>query len=107
MHYGFRFLLAVLAVWRLTHLVAREDGPWDALARLRRALRGGIVGTLVSCFYCLSFWVAVPFVFFVPGTVAERFVVWLALSAAACLLEKITGDSLNLQIKDDLRNEDE
>ena len=33
-----RFLLAVLATWRLTHLIAREDGPGRCLARLRGRL---------------------------------------------------------------------
>ena len=30
-----RLVLAVLATWRLTHLLAREDGPADLLVRLR------------------------------------------------------------------------
>ena len=37
-----RLVLAALAVWRLTHLLAEEDGPWGLVARLRGlAGRGG------------------------------------------------------------------
>src|SRR5437016_2834288 len=39
MHYSFRFLLAALAVWRVTHMLVREDGPWEILVRFRRGLR--------------------------------------------------------------------
>lgn len=30
--------LTTLAAWRLTHLLANEDGPADLVLRLRRAL---------------------------------------------------------------------
>ena len=100
MHYSFRFLLAALAVWRLTHLLSKEDGPWDAMLRLRRALSGRFGGNLLSCFYCLSLWMAIPFTFFLQGPAVERVVVWLALSGTACLLERIPGDSLDMRIEE-------
>ena len=34
-HDGFRFLLATLAAWRVTCLIAKEDGPWDFVRKLR------------------------------------------------------------------------
>ena len=36
-----RLVLAVLATWRLTHLLAREDGPADLVVRLRARLGTG------------------------------------------------------------------
>jgi len=33
-----RFVLAVLATWRVSHLLVSEDGPWNLLARLRQRL---------------------------------------------------------------------
>ena len=90
-----RFLLAALAVWRVTHLLTREDGPWKLIARLRDLLGGGFWGGLTECFKCLSIWIAVPFVFFVGGDWIERVVVWLALSATAILFEEhFTGPLL-------------
>lgn len=103
MHYAFRFLLAALAVWRVTHLLAREDGPWDLLLRLRRALGTGMFSRMVACFYCLSVWVALPFAFFLKGDAAETLVGWLALSGAAILLERMAREPLELQIEDEAR----
>ena len=38
-----RLIVAVLAVWRLTHLLTREEGPWRIFARTARTLGDGIV----------------------------------------------------------------
>lgn len=97
MHYVFRFVLAIFAVWRVTHLLAQEDGPWDVFRGLRRMR---IAGKVVSCFYCLSVWVAIPFAFFLNGNVIETLVGWLALSGAAILLERMTRESVELKIED-------
>lgn len=88
----FRLVLAVLAAWRVSHLLAHEDGPADLLIRWRRWLGDSIVGRLMDCFYCLSLWVAVPLTFFVTEGVVNRLVAWLAISGGACLLEKWTGE---------------
>lgn len=84
-----RLVLAVLAVWRVTHLLAREDGPGEVIARLRARLGWGFWGRLMDCFYCLSVWVAAPFAPFVARGVVEIAVAWLALSGGACLLERL------------------
>jgi len=84
-----RLVLAVLAVWRVTHLLAREDGPGEVLVRLRARLGWGFWGRLMDCFYCLSVWVAAPFAPFVARGLVETVVAWLALSGGACLLERL------------------
>jgi hypothetical protein len=48
-----RFGLAALATWRVTHLLAEEDGPADAVVRRRASAGDGWVGELMDCFYCL------------------------------------------------------
>jgi hypothetical protein len=83
--------LGVLAVWRLTHLLQAEDGPWDLIMRLRKFAGNGFWGQLLDCFYCLSLWIAAPFAWFLGEGTKERFLVWLALSGAAILLERITN----------------
>jgi hypothetical protein len=93
---GLRLLLAVLATWRVTHLLALEDGPWDAVTRLRARLGAGMLGRLMDCFYCLSVWVAAPFAFFVARRPVEVLAVWLAVSGAACLLERATAPAVSL-----------
>jgi hypothetical protein len=85
------FALASLAVFRITHLLAAEDGPWDALLGLRRVLGASVVGRLMDCFNCLSLWVAVPFALLIGDGWRERGLLWPALSGAAILLERLTN----------------
>ena len=87
-----RFGLAALATWRLTHLLAEEDGPAEVVVRLRRAAGTSWAGELLDCFYCLSLWTAAPFAVAVSRRPRELPVAWLALSGAACLLERLTQE---------------
>jgi len=84
-----RFVLAALATWRVTHLLANEDGPAAIVFRLRRRLGDSPIGGLMDCFNCLSFWVAIPAAFFVTLQPLVWAVSWLALSGAACLLDRL------------------
>ena len=93
----FRLTLAVLATWRLTHLLAAEDGPWDSIASLRRALGNSFFGKLMDCFYCLSLWVAAPVACLLANNWKEWPLLWLALSGAACLLERLTEHAVDPQ----------
>jgi hypothetical protein len=83
-----RFGMAALATWRVTHLLVREDGPADAIARTREWLGESRLGALMDCFYCTSIWVAIPFALFVAKKPAERVTAWLALSGIACLMDE-------------------
>lgn len=83
-----RFGVAALATWRLTHLLANEDGPADIIARTRERLGASELGALMDCFHCTSIWVAAPFAFYVAKKPVDRLATWLALSAAACLLQE-------------------
>src|ERR1035437_352360 len=84
-------VLGILCVWRVTHLLNAEDGPWDLLVRLRRRVGNGFWGGLLDCFYCLSLWVAAPFALVFGQGWKERLLLWPALSGAACLLERATA----------------
>ena len=85
----FELLLAVLGVWRITHLLSREDGPGQVLVRLRRLAGAGFWGELLDCFYCLSLWVALPFAALLGGGWKDYALLWPALSGAAILLERL------------------
>ncbi|HWE83681.1 MAG TPA: DUF1360 domain-containing protein [Terracidiphilus sp.] len=91
------FLLAVLATWKLTHLLAEEDGPADLIVRFRALLGNSVAGKLMDCFYCLSFWIAAPAALFVTRRPLEWLMNWLALSGGACLLERITNHDAEQQ----------
>jgi hypothetical protein len=84
-------ILGILCVWRITHLFQAEDGPWDIIIRIRKALGNGFWGELLDCFYCLSLWVSVPFAYFLGDTRIEQLLLWPALSAGAILVERLTN----------------
>ncbi len=88
---GFRFLLAALATWRVTHLLAHEDGPADIVFRFRAWLGNTFAGRLMDCFQCLSLWVAAAGALCLTLKPADWVLTWLALSGAACLLERLPG----------------
>ena len=83
------FFIGALATWRLTHLLAHEDGPADVIVSIRRWLGQRWVGRLMDCFNCMSVWVAMPIAFFVATGVLNVIMSWLALSGAACLLQRL------------------
>ena len=84
-------ILSILGVWRITHLLHAEDGPWEVLFHVRKLAGTGVWGKLLDCFHCLSLWVAAPFAFFLPETTLEHMLWWPALSAGAILLERVTA----------------
>ncbi len=87
------FILCTLAVWRVAHLLASEDGPFDIAIRLRKLAGEGFFGSLLDCFYCLSLWIAIPFAFVLCTDWTTGVVTWLALSGAASLLFKMADHS--------------
>ncbi|AKJ27546.1 hypothetical protein [Caldimonas brevitalea] len=80
--------LAALAVWRVTHLLAAEDGPGGIVVRLRRRAGHGWLGEALDCFHCLSLWVAAPAAACLAVGWRQGLLGWLGLSAAAILLER-------------------
>lgn len=96
--FALRFWLGALATWRVTHLVAEEDGPADAIVRLRRRAGESRLGSLMDCFYCLSVWTAAPVAAAVARRPREAPLTWIALSGAACLLERATREKGDLDV---------
>jgi Protein of unknown function (DUF1360) len=96
--FGMRFLVGALATWRVTHLLVEEDGPGDVVVRLRRRAGDSWVGSAMDCFYCLSIWTAVPAAAAVARRPRDAPLTWLALSGAACLLERSTTEKGDLDV---------
>ena len=86
-------LVGILGVWRVTHLLHAEDGPWDVFSRMRRRLKPGVLSAIFSCFYCLSLWLAIPFALVIATFEAagwgETLLFWPALSAGAIVVERL------------------
>lgn len=84
----FRLVIAVLATWRVAHLVAHEDGPFELIAKLRALAGNSVAGRLMDCPYCLSLWVAMPFAFTLADSAVAWFAAWLAISGGAAIIER-------------------
>jgi len=93
------FVLATLATWRVTHLLAEEDGPFDSVLKLRTKLGMSLAGRLMDCFQCLSLWIAAPFTFMASHSLWAWIPAWLAISGAACLLERLGKEPVEWQLR--------
>lgn len=91
----FLFVLTILVTWRITHLLSKEDGPFDIIFWVRKKSGNSFFGKLLDCFYCVSIWVALPLGIWLGQNWWQRILYWLALSGAACLIEQATANSFN------------
>jgi len=87
----FSFVVVLLAAWRITHLLSKEDGPFDSVFRLRKMAGAGFFGSLLDCPYCLSIWITIPFALYLAHNWKEGILLWPSLSGGVCLLEKLTS----------------
>lgn len=89
----FHLLLASLAVFRASELVAQDNGPWHVFRRLRECSANPYWCELLSCFYCLSAWFAawVTVVLWAAGIVptALSVVWWLAIAGGAVAIMRL------------------
>jgi hypothetical protein len=81
-------ILGILAVWRISYLLASETGPWDLIEIVRHRLGNGFWRELMSCLYCVSVWVAAPFAYILGESWKQRLMLWPALSAGAIIVER-------------------
>ena len=86
----FLFVIIALACWRITHLFAKEDGPFNIIYIIRKKAGAGFFGSLLDCFYCISVWGALPFGLWQGNNWWEKLLYWWAFSGAASLLEQGT-----------------
>jgi hypothetical protein len=89
----FKLVAGILGVWRMTHLLNKEDGPNDFILLTRQRAGEGFLGSLLGCFFCLSLWVAMPFALLISRSWKERLFYWPSLSAGAILLELVIEKS--------------
>ena len=90
------FIIASLAIWRLSYAIVKENGPLMVFARLRARLaasqkRSGGLFDLISCIYCVSFWIGLTGALIVSNNVFEWVGYGLAFSAVAVLIERLTN----------------
>lgn len=110
-------LVQSLAVWRLSSLLAREDGPFNIFARVRSFIfwsassRSGPIGKLATtvsegivCIWCNSIWFSV-IISFLPGLYWQEWVVAVFSTSALTILIE-TGYSLIKQVITHISDED-
>jgi len=85
------YLILVIVVWRITHLICMEDGPFELVIKLRKKLGNSFLGKLMDCFYCLSIWIGLSVAVFVGSDIIEIVILTIYYSGASVLLEKITN----------------
>jgi hypothetical protein len=86
-----KYLIIVIVVWRLTHLISAEDGPFEMIFKIRKVVGNSFFGKLMDCFYCLSIWIGFACACFVTFECKEIIILTLFYSGASILLEKLTN----------------
>lgn len=91
------FVIAALATWRVSHLIAKEEGPFHLFGRWRALVGDHAVGELFTCFQCLSLWVGAGLALLAGLTWKETALLTLALSGAACLMNRLGSEPFVIQ----------
>ena len=96
------FVIVALATWRVTALVAYEQGPFGVLGGLRRLMVRLRLGQLVACFHCLGFWVAGVAALVVYGVEMSTLLFWLAIAGSVSIVERWLGGGMTNGAVDDV-----
>lgn len=80
--------LAAAAVFRISHMIADEEGPWAIFLKLREKYTPVTwFGRGLACIMCVSFWVALPVALYVDWSWTMP-LTWMALSGVTVLLRE-------------------
>ena len=90
-----KYFIVTIVVWRLTHLISSEDGPFDLIIKIRKMAGTTFFGTLMDCFYCLSIWIGLLCACLASRDWQEIVLLALYYSGASILLEKLTNKNFN------------
>lgn len=89
------FLVAILAAYRLAHMIAREEGPFSVFANIRGRLdpnQATWLGRGISCAACVSVWTSLLMVLailYLPAAVMIPIAFWLAVAGGGLILNKV------------------
>lgn len=83
--------LAALTTYRLSRMIAMEDGPFDVFSLLReRVGQASWVGRGFHCTLCVSAWLCWPIALLVPVTNWQEYIlVALGSAAATVIIHKV------------------
>jgi hypothetical protein len=102
-----RFLIYVLAIYRIADFIVQEDGPYRMMDRTRKAIGKRAAGSddedwtfwrnlaeLIYCPYCVGIWaglILLPLMIW-PGILGDIFLLWLGGAGGQAFLE---GQNVN------------
>jgi len=79
-------VLSVLAVYRISHMLTREDGPFDIFIGFRHRIgQHNWIGRGMNCVLCVSFWLS-ALTGFVPGWL----LLWFGIAGAVTFIHKVS-----------------
>jgi hypothetical protein len=82
------FVLAALAVYRLTRMLTDEEGPFEVFTKLRGLAKPDTwIGRGLECILCMSVWVALPVALWIDWSL-NWWLTWLALSGVTVVIRK-------------------
>lgn len=82
------FIIASLAVYRLSRMISDEEGPWSVFTWLRGlAPATHWIGRGLECILCLSVWIALPVALWIDPSL-NWWLTWLALSGVTVVIRK-------------------
>lgn len=86
-HDGVTLALLILAVYRVSYLIAIDEGPFSVIERMRGRVdpnQRSWRGRGIRCIACVSFWVALLATLLTGGNVLD----WLAMAGGALVIHK-------------------
>ena len=81
------FAVMTLAVWRVSFLIAQDEGPFSLIEKVRSRIdpnQSSWLGRGVRCVGCVSFWVSLAAALIVQASAWE----WLGMAGGALLIHK-------------------
>jgi hypothetical protein len=81
-------VIATLAVWRITSFICYEAGPFNILLVVRKIMYRVGMGSLLECFHCAGFWIAVAMALFIFEPGFSSFFIIPAISGGASIIER-------------------
>lgn len=95
------FVLYWLAAWRVTALLCYDEGPFEVLTRLRRALARIGLQRVFMCFHCTAFWVSLLLVGAVFEPTWRSLILVFAIAGAASITERWLGGGIATSTEED------
>lgn len=90
-----RLAVASLAVYRIAHMLAREDGPFDLFNLWREWIgQRNWIGRGFHCVLCISFWLsllAMAWVMFCRNVFLDALMIWLSIAGLVLIFHQLEG----------------